>query len=460
MVGAEEVQQIHEAALRLLDEVGFSVLDAEAQGIFAAHGARLDDHRVHLSAELVGEALATAPAGYTVAGRRPELDLHVGLDAPPVFGGASSPAFVIDASGRRQPTLDDVRTAVALVQMSPNIAVHGVSLSPQDVSVERRARVVLHTHVVGSDKACAVSVTPPSELEAALRVEEILYGSDWHAHPRLWSIINTTSPLQLSAEAGQALVRLARLGQPVCVAACAMGGTTAPATLAGLLAVQHAEVLAGLVLTQLVRPGCPFLYGGTSSVSSMRSGALLMGAPEYWPLTEATVQLGHHVGLPVRAGGALTDAHAVDYQAGAESALGLAAALRAGAQFILHAAGILSSFNAYSPAKFVADDGLLGALLVAQRPLVVSDETLARDAVAAAGPGGTLLTQAHTRQHARDLEHPTLMNHEPYETWHALGRHDLAVVATERVTEILDRYSPPDDLDSVTRRQLDRYCLT
>ena len=459
VIAAGGLEAIHEGALRLLAEVGCAVLEPEALALLAAHGAAVDGRRVRLGEQLVAEALATAPAGYTVAGRRPALDLRVGLDADPVFSTASGPAFVLDGGERRHGTLADVSHAVALTHQSPNLAVYGLAIEALDVPEDRRPRVVAHAAAIGTDKASRVDVTTADELHVALDVAEILYGADWHETPRLWTVINTTSPLQISVEAGRALLRLAGLGQPVCLSACAMAGTTAPLTLAGLLAVQHAELLTGLVLTQLARPGCPFLYGGTSSVSSMHSGALLMGAPEYWPLVEATVSLGHHLGVPVRAGGALTDAHVPDAQAGAESALGLDAALRAGADFVLHAAGILSSFNCFSAAKFVLDDELLGALRRAHRPIVVDDETLALDVVAAAGPGGSLLGQDHTRRHAREAGRDGLMNRDPYETWRALGSRDLAARADERVAELLGSYTAPDDLDALTLRQLEEYCL-
>ena len=459
MIAAGGLARIHEAALGLLAEVGCAVLDPEARALFGAHGAAVEGERVRLSETLIAAAVATAPAGYTVAGRRPELDLRVGAEAGPVFCSASGPAFVLEGGERRHGCLADVRDAVALTHLSPNVAVYGLAIAALDVPEEDRPRVMAHTTLTGTDKASRVDVTNAAELQVAFDVAEILYGADWHDRPRLWTVINTTSPLQLSLEVGQAVLGLARRGQPVCLTACAMAGTTAPLTLAGLLAVQHAELLAGLVLSQLAQPGCPFLYGGTSSVSSMRSGALLMGAPEYWPLVEATVELGHHLGLPVRAGGALTDAHVPDAQAGAESALSLEAALRAGADFVLHAAGILSSFNCYSPAKFVLDDELLGALRRAHEPIVVSDETLALEAVAVAGPGGTMLGQDHTRRHAHRAAAPSIMNRDPYETWLALGGRDLATRAGERVAELLASYAAPDDLDALTRRQLEEYCL-
>jgi trimethylamine---corrinoid protein Co-methyltransferase len=459
VIGPEGLESIHRGALRLLAEIGCVVLEPEALALLSANGAAVDGQRVRLDEALVERALATVPAAFTVAGRRPEHDHTVGAGAEPVLCSASGPAFVLERGERRHGTLADVHDAVALAHQAANVDVYGIAIAPLDVPEERRPQVMAHAIATGTDKPSRVDVTTELELRVAIDVAEILYGAEWYERPRLWIVINTTSPLQLSAEAGRALLRLSRLGQPVCLTACAMAGTTAPFTLPGLLAVQHAELLTGLVLSQLARPGCPFLYGGTSSMSSMRTGALLMGAPEYWPLAEATVALGHRLGVPVRAGGALTDAHTPDAQAGAESALAMDAALRAGVDFVLHAAGILSSFNSFSLAKFVLDDELLGALRRAHRPIVVDEETLALDVVEAVGPGGTFLVQAHTRRHARDGEKNGLMNRDPYEIWKALGSRDTAARAERRVAELLAGYTVPDDLDAVTRRQLEEYCL-
>jgi trimethylamine---corrinoid protein Co-methyltransferase len=452
-------RQIHEAALKLLGEVGCAVLDEEARELLKAHGARVDGHVVRFDEALVEQARATAPSGFTVAGRRPDLDLRVALDAPPVLASASGPPFVLVDGEYRPGTLADLRTAIALAHLSPNVQVVAYALEPNDAPEETRAKVVAHAHVTGTDKSARYTITTPEELRVALDVHEILWGADWHEQPRVFTVINTTSPLQFSADGARGLLRLARLGQPVLVAVCAMGGTTAPITLAGLLAVQHAELLVGLVLTQLARPGAPFIYGGTSSLSSMQTGALMMGAPEYWTLMEATVRLGHWLGVPVRAGGAITDAHVPDAQAGIESALALEAVLRTGAQYILHAGGILSSFNCYSPEKFVIDDEILTALRTAKQPIRIDEDQLALDVTAAAGPGGTVLGSGHTRRHAREQRRGGLMNRLAFETWQAQGSKDLAAAAATRVRQLLDSYEPPDDLDPVVRRQLDTYCL-
>ena len=160
-----------------------------------------------------------------------------------------------------------------------------------------------------------------------------------------------------------------------------------------------------------------------------------------------------------RAGGSLTDAHVPDAQAAAESALAIQTVLSHDVQYVLHAAGILSSFNCFSPAKFVIDDEILSALRTADQHIEVDDETLALEVMASVEPGGSCLGQGHTRRHARGGRTGSIMNRLPFQTWKAQGGHDLAEVAEHRVAEALETYSPPDDLDPVVRRQLDDYCL-
>ena len=450
MVHTQDLEPIHEASLHLLAEVGVEVLDNESLALLAACGAAVDGSRAHLPEALVCEALRTAPAGFTVAGRRPGRDLRVAPDAPPVLGSAAGPPFVLDGVEQRAGTLDDLKTSIALSQLSSNIDVVGYSVEPTDVPEERRARIAAHAHVTGSDKTSRFSVTTVAELQVALDVNEILFGRNWYERPRLWSTINTTSPLKLSGEACQVLLRLARLGQPICLSSCAMGGTTAPLTLAGILAVQHAELLAGLVLTQLAQPGCPFLYGGTSSVSSMSSGALLMGSPQYWALTEATVQVGHWLGLPVRAGGAVTDSHLPDAQAGIESALSMESVLRLGVEFVHHAVGIVSSFNCFSPAKFVIDDEVLSALLLAKDPIVVDRRRLRSTSSPQLGRAGPFSVSRTQARHARDTQVATLMNRDAYESLAVAGVHSTLPRLPVGASPSLSRATSPPTISTLS----------
>ena len=272
-------------------------------------------------------------------------------------------------------------------------------------------------------------------------------------------ILNTSSPLQISGETARLLRRWARLGQPSCVTACVMGGTTGPATLAGTLVVQHAEVLACLVLAQAAGEGSPFIYGGLSTMADMRTGAALFGTPEFACLAEATGRLAHHVGLPVRAGAAATDGHVPDAQAALESAAGLFAGVRAGADFLFQSAGILSSFNLFSLEKFVLDAEAVALLRALDEPTPTDADALAAEVIGAVGPAGSFLGEPHTRRHARDLERRTFLVREAHERWTANGGGDARAAAAAEVGRLMEEHEPPDDLDRLVRRQLDEYCL-
>ena len=178
MIAPGGLARIHEAALSLLGDVGCAVFDPEALALFAAHGAAVDGERVRLGETLIAEAVASAPAGYTVAGRRPERDLQVGNGAAPVFSSASGPAFVLDAGERRHGHLADVRDAVALTHLSANVGVYGLAIAALDVPEENRPQAIALATATGTDKPSRVDVTTPDELRVALDVAEILYGAE------------------------------------------------------------------------------------------------------------------------------------------------------------------------------------------------------------------------------------------------------------------------------------------
>jgi len=447
------------SALRVLERTGVLVQDDEAVELLRARGARCDGRRVHLDEDVVQRALATAPSSFVLAGRRPELGLPLGGADGRIFGSGSGAAYMLEGRTMRPGTLADLAATAKLGHQLPAIDFNSDSMEPLDLPEEARTRRGTHARLTASDKAIEWVASEDADVDEAERINEILFGAEWPARPRALIVLNTTAPLLVSGETARILLRWARLGQPVCMTSCVMGGTTGPATVAGVLAVQHAEVLATLVLGQAAREGSPFVYGGLPVMASLRTGAALFGAPEFSRLAVATAQLAHLCGLPVRAGAAGTDVHAVDGRAMAESAAGLSAAVFAGAHFLFQAAGMLSSFNALSLEKYVLDADLITSLRAAVDPVRAGDEDLAEDVIDAVGSGGGYLGQAHTRRHARDHEHAGRQAPDAFERWAAAGGEDAVTAAARRVQELLGAHQPPEDLDAVTRRQLDEYCL-
>ena len=270
-------------------------------------------------------------------------------------------------------------------------------------------------------------------------------------------LINSLSPLSFAPEMIEALIEYGRWGQPVIITPGAMAGSTGPITPAGTLALSNAETLAGIVLAQLVNPGTPVVYGGANSHMDMRTGNMSIGGPETAQKIIAVVQLARHNGCPVRGGGSLTDASYPDAQAGYESMLNLMATVNSGADFVLHSAGILSTYLAFSYEKFVLDDEMCGMVRRSQRKIAVDADTLAYDVIASVGSGGNFLTEDHTFERCRsEFWLPDVSDRDGLHAWMSSGRANAEVRAHGRWQALLAEHEDPL-LDEGIMRQLQAY---
>lgn len=453
----EDLKRIHQAGLRILEQTGVVFHDPAALDLLSRHGSTVQGTRVLVSPDTVEAAIRSAPRSFALHGRAPRPELVFG-EGPFVVAATGGSSFMLEGTALRRGTEADLVALTKVMHQSRNIDMLAFAIEASDVPSNRRQRRTLHHLLTLSDKPVTLPGYSPELAEAATVTAEILWGSGWHEQPRLLTVVNSMSPLVFPFESSQAIMGMAPLGQPVCVTPCVMGGATGPATMAGILALQHAETLAGLVLTQAAGEGTPFIYGGLSSVTSMTTGDILFGVPQFWAMMCATVELAHHLHLPSRAGGGLTDSHLPDMQAGIEATMGLAAVARCGVDYVLHGTGTISSVNAVSVEKVIIDDEIVGMLRARNLPIVVDDETLALDVVDVVGPGGSYLTEAHTVAHCRDYMRPTFFNRRRHDVWLKHGGWDLARAAKDRFNLLVDSHQPPA-LDDVTRRQLDEYCL-
>jgi len=237
----------------------------------------------------------------------------------------------------------------------------------------------------------------------SIRIASILFGSEAQLaeKPRFISILCSLTPLKYDLRMLGALMEYARAGQPQLISSLSIAGATGPVTLAGNLALQNAEILAGIALAQLVREGTPVIFAGASSNAEMRSGALSIGSPEMAMNTAATAQMARYYKLPGRSGGAVCDAKAPDAQASYESMMNLLMAPVCGINFVLHSAGIIESYNCMSYEKFVIDDEMCGMVKKIKQGYKVNDDTLGLDVINEVGPGGHFLDKDHTLVHFR-----------------------------------------------------------
>jgi len=263
------------------------------------------------------------------------------------------------------------------------------------------------------------------------------------------------SPLQFDKANTEAMVESARAGMPYDVLSMAMGGGTAPVTLAGELALINAEVLAGIAICQLFAPGCPVIYGSVASVMDMRTGILALGAPERALINVAVVQLAHHYEIPCLVGGISTDAKLPGDQAMYEKTMTGLPPVLAGSDIIFGPA-VLSSAITYSVEQLVIDDEVAGALLRIKRGIDVDDESLALNLVDKIGPGGGFIGTRHTMEHTKkDIWRPVLSDRNIYDSWLKLGAKDMRAKAKERVAGILEEHDVPP-LEKEQKRDIDR----
>ncbi len=458
ILSQEEIEQIHDTSMKLLANVGVQFPYEPALAIFQKHGVQTDGQRVCLSEAQVMEALATVPRQFTIHARNPERNVSIG-GGTPVFAPGYGAPFLVDLEvGKRAPTMEDYVNLVKLAHGLPNQDMSGhLLVEPEVANADTVHMRMLHAHMVHSDKAFIGSAAGKVGALHTLEMARILFGEDLKDKAVCISLINSLTPLGYSTEMLQALVEFATMRQPLVIAALAMAGSTAPITLAGTLATQTAELLAGIVLTQLINPGTPVVFGSTSTNIDMKSGALAIGSPELSQMIAAHAQLARHYGLPSRSGGALTDASYPDAQAGFESMLSLTTTVNAGVDFVLHAGGILSSYLAFSYEKLVLDDEMCGMVRRLKQGLVVDDKTLAYDVIANVGPGGNYLMEMQTVKRCRkEFWKPDLCDRGGLEAWMQAGKPTAADRARQRWQALLAEHEDPP-LDETTARQLRAY---
>ena len=459
-LSTQNMEKIHDAAMDLLKNTGVSFNEEEALKIFKTNGHRVEGTTVFFEKSDIQKALKTAPRRFTVHARNPEKSVEIGEDDFVFLPGYGAP-FVMDMQGnQRQATMEDYDNFCKLIQTSPYINMNGwMMVEPADMPSDTVHLDLNLSNMLLCDKPFMGSPTSRQGALDGIEMAGILWGGKENIMDKTVSVslINSLSPLQFSDEMAGALIELARHNQACVVASLIMAGGSGPVTLDGVLALQNAEILAGITLAQLVRPGAPVIYGSTSSAMDMKTGALSIGAPELSKNIHLVAQMARFYNLPSRSGGGLTDALCVDAQAGVESALALSTAARSGINFILHSCGILGSYIAMSFEKFLVDEEACGMILNMLKPLALTDDSIDINVIKDVGIGGQYLTHPKTFKLCRtEFFMPTLMSRKNSDAWTKDGKKHIDQVAEDKVAQRLASYEKPD-IDPKIEKQLTEY---
>jgi trimethylamine--corrinoid protein Co-methyltransferase len=442
ILSADQVETIHLASLRILEEIGVEVLGDRALDVLADAGAHVErDARrtVRLEAGLVEASVARAPSQFTLHARNAERNLILGGHHV-VFGAVGGPAFVTDIDrGRRPGNFADFCDYVRVIGTLDVIHQEGGGpLEPTDLPVPTRHLDMYLALATLLDKSWQSLGSGRTVVDDAIEMSCLARGIDRDElarRPSLMTVINSNSPLRLDGPMSDGLIEMALHGQAIVATPFTLAGAMTPVSLAGAIAQQNAEALFMIALAQIVRPGTPVVYGGFTSNVDMRTGSPAFGTPEYVKAAFATGQMARRYRLPWRSSN-VTASPVVDAQAAYESEMSVWGAVMGGVNLLYQGAGWLEGGLTASFEKLIVDAEILQMMAETMVPFDVDEASLGFDAITEVGPGGHFFGSAHTlERYETAFYRPLVSDWRNFETWAADG----ALTATQRANAIWKR---------------------
>ena len=456
-----EIERIHSASMEILSEIGISVDYGKAQEIFREAGADVNEGAgvVRIPESLVQKALQDAPSSFILHGNDPDVKVEIGGDNV-TFAALGTPTHIldIDTGERREVTLEDVYRHLKVIDGLDHIHNSQMDIWPGDIPMTTIHSEAIVAWTRSNRKSFGMGCYGYLPTLDMMRMMAIVAGGkeELQARPRFFAICSVSSPLKMITMQAEGLLICAAYRQPLAMSPEAVAGSTAPVTLAGLLAQQNASILAHIVLAQIWRPGTPVLYGTVSTITNMRLGTVALGAVETGLITAASAQMARHYGLPCRSVGGATESKLEDVQAGIERMGTLIPAVLSGVNFIT-CGGTLDSTMLESHLLMALDDEICGMVLRMAEGIRVDDDALAMDTIRSVNFSGHYLNQPHTAEHFRQEHYmPRLLVREGYDAWEKDGRRSAIDRARERVREILAAHQPRE-VDPGVEKELQDY---
>ena len=446
---AEGVEAIHRGAMRILSEIGIEFLNPEAVEILRKAGCRVTDTNVRMDEDFVMEMLGHAPEQFTITPRNPAREVVVG-GKHMLFVNVSSPPNSWDMErGKRPGDFATFQNFMKLTQYFNCIHIAGgYPVEPIDIHPSVRHLDCLAEKLITTDKVVHAYSLGKERVEDVMEMTRLAAGlthEEFDAKPRMYTNINSVSPLKHDFPMLDGAMRLARRGQPVIVTPFTLAGAMAPVTMAGAVALSLAEGLAAIALLQYINPGCPVGIGTFTSNVDMKSGAPAFGTPEYMRATQMTGQLARFYKLPLRSSGVCA-ANIPDGQAMWETSNSLWASVQSGTNMVYHAAGWLEGGLIASPEKFIMDCEVLQMIQRYFDPVVTATrpEDLAIDTIAEVGPSGHYFGCQHTQdRYTTAFYAPIVSDWRNFEAWQIDGSVATPERAHRLYKAILNDFVPP-----------------
>jgi trimethylamine--corrinoid protein Co-methyltransferase len=446
LLSIKDSQDIHLASLQILEKTGIFVEDRKARDLFGSCGARVDEKNdiVRFPAAMVEDAIESAPAKVTLDGRIPEHDVHLdnNTNAYLNFGGGIN---IVDPQTGvvRQSTKADLVASARLCDALKEVNVYSRAAYPLD-----QPQKVLHLHTA---EACFNNTTKPFfngpenkwEVEKIIEMAKAAVGGAKNLKTRKPIVFgySVTSPLKMTRKLSESITTAAKAGFVTYTPSMALAGGTAPVNLAGVVVQTNAEILSGIVLTQLVRKGAPVFYCSYGTALDLRLGTSPLGSPETALIGAAVAQLCRYYQIPCLVPGISSDSKRPGSQAAFEKTLTGVAAAMAGASLQVGIGGLETGLT-FDFGQAVLDDEIVRMIRHLKLGFEVNADTLSVDLIDEVGHFGEFLSHDSTLAKMKTLSQTRFFDRRNREDWEFHGKPDSYDKALARAIEILDTHEP------------------
>ncbi len=458
-----DLERIHEAVLTLLETVGFangipSCIEACTR-VGAVYG---DDGRIRFPRALVEDTIRNAARNITLYGQDPRHDIHV-QGKRVHFGTAGAAVHLVDVEKReyRESLLQDIYDAARIVDVMDNIHFFQRPMVPRDVVDPFEMDFnTLYACVMGTTKHVGTSFTVAENVGPALEMLYAIAGGEENFRARPFvsnSNCFVVPPMKFAEDACGVLEACVKGGIPILLLSAGQAGATAPAAIAGAVVQAVAEVLAGLVYVNALKPGHPAIFGTWPFVSDLRTGAMSGGSAEQALLTAACAQMAQFYDLPGGSAAGMADSKLPDIQSGYEKGITNVLAGLSGLNLIYESAGMHASLLGFCLESLIIDNDMLGQCLRCVRGVEVSDEALSVDVIADVclnGPGHYLGHGQTLKLMQTEYYYPAIADRFSPKEWNEKGRPDIVQRAIAEKRRILATNFPnhvPRALDDQLR---------
>jgi trimethylamine--corrinoid protein Co-methyltransferase len=460
VLSKEDITRVHEATLKIFEETGVIFHCQEALEIFKKHGAKVNDKTVHIPRKMVESALETCPSIFKWRARNDANSVTCGEGVLLQVNSGCVNVHDMDR-GLRTGNLKDFGNIMKLAHAGDMVKIVGGNpCEPVEIDFRERHLYAMYEILKNTDKALfSFSANGTCACKEILYMTEISFGQEGIMNDNhiIGVTVATLSPLVYPEDVTETLIAFARRNQIVSVGPMTLAGLTGPIKLFGSAVLQNAESLAGIILTQLINPGCPVIYLAAGGTVDMKNASYVTGTPEGMLVNIASYQVAldlYH--LPVRCLPGMTDSKLVDYQAGYETMQGLMMGILSGAHVLHESLGCFDSIMTTSYEKIIIDQELFSRVLRIWGGIDTSVEAMSLDIIQEVGPMGSFLTHPNTFEHFRERWSPTISDWDSREDWEEKGSEDVLIKANKKVKEILAN-APEKLLDSEVDKELKAY---